>query len=49
MSPELYAIIEETDNPLEAFFAAIIFYLIEVLFKIIEVVVEFGENTQESD
>ncbi len=49
MNAELDAIFEESDNPLEAFFAAMIYFMVEMLFRLVEVVVEFGTNTQESD
>lgn len=49
MNPELDKIIEEADNPLEALFAAFLYYMIEMIFKMVEVVIEFGTNTQESN
>lgn len=49
MNPELEAALEGVENPLEMLFIGLIFYMVEVLFKIIEVVVEFGENTQVTD
>lgn len=42
-------IIDEADNPLEAFFAMLLYYLVHIIFRVMEVVVEFGTDTQESD
>jgi len=42
-------IIEESDNAFEAFFAALIYYMVKIIFRVMEVVVELGTNTQESD
>lgn len=48
MSPELDKIFEEADSPFEAFFAALIYMMVEMLFRMVEVVVEFGTQSQES-
>lgn len=45
MSPELDKIMKEADNPVEAFFAGIIYCIVEFVFRILEV---FIEITQES-
>lgn len=49
MNPELDKIFEEADNPLEAFFAALIYMMVDLIFRAIEVVLEFGTQSQESD
>lgn len=53
MSPEAHAaielMIEETDNPLEAMLAMLLIALVDFIFRVMEVVIEFGTDTQESD
>lgn len=53
MSPEAHlaieSMIEESDNPLEIFFAMLLIALVDFIFRAMEVVIEFGTDTQESD
>lgn len=44
MNPELMKLVDESDNPLEIFFAVMLYYLVEFIFKVMEVVVEFAES-----
>lgn len=47
MDPELDLILEECDNIFEAFFAALVYYMVKIIFRVVEVVL--GEDAQESN
>lgn len=40
-------IVEESDNAFEAMIAVLMYYLVHIMFRMVEVVVEFGADTQE--
>lgn len=44
MYAELDKIFEESDNPFEAFFAALIYAMIELIFRAMEVVLDATEQ-----
>lgn len=45
MYEDLDEIFKEADNPFEAFFAAIIYVMVRLVFRAVEVVTDFGDNT----
>ena len=44
MSPELEKVFEESENPLEIFFAVFLYAIIEMIFKIMDVMVVYEES-----
>lgn len=44
MNPELDKIIEEADNPFEAFFAALLYMMVEMLFRMVEVILDVSNE-----
>lgn len=41
---DLDKIFKEADNPVEAFFAALIYMIVRLMFRAMEIVIEYGTN-----